>query len=192
MNGKATVSKELNAKHAKILEGLLKLPENKECADCKSKGPRWASVNLGIFICLQCSGISQRYAEKRWVPRKVVRLEPKPEADKYLKPSSSDVEKEKLNWITFDTDMENPSSSFSGVSIPDPNPNIIKSMNLPSCEPKKPNTRNDIQPVFSAPNVDYATQLFDMLFKEESKENFKKESALPEGSKCWKCSPFTF
>ncbi|XP_057963259.1 ADP-ribosylation factor GTPase-activating protein AGD5-like [Malania oleifera] len=57
MNEKAGVSKELNAKHRKILDGLLKLPENRECADCKSKGPRWASVNLGIFICMQCSGI---------------------------------------------------------------------------------------------------------------------------------------
>ncbi|CAI9088588.1 OLC1v1022964C6 [Oldenlandia corymbosa var. corymbosa] len=57
MNEKAGVSKELNAKHRKILEGLLKLPENRECADCKTKGPRWASVNLGIFICMQCSGI---------------------------------------------------------------------------------------------------------------------------------------
>lgn len=57
MNEKANVSKELNAKHRKLLEGLLKLPENKECADCKAKGPRWASVNLGIFICMQCSGI---------------------------------------------------------------------------------------------------------------------------------------
>ncbi|CAJ2659905.1 unnamed protein product [Trifolium pratense] len=57
MNGKANVTKELNAKHKKILEGLLKLPENRECADCKAKAPRWASVNLGIFICMQCSGI---------------------------------------------------------------------------------------------------------------------------------------
>ncbi|GMY31665.1 ADP-ribosylation factor GTPase-activating protein AGD5 [Fagus crenata] len=57
MNEKASVTKELNAKHRKILEGLLKFPENRECADCKSKGPRWASVNLGIFICMQCSGI---------------------------------------------------------------------------------------------------------------------------------------
>ncbi|KAE8693434.1 putative ADP-ribosylation factor GTPase-activating protein AGD15 [Hibiscus syriacus] len=40
-----------------ILEGLLKNPENRACADCKSKGPRWASVNLGVFICMQCSGI---------------------------------------------------------------------------------------------------------------------------------------
>lgn len=57
MNEKASVSKELNDKHSKILEGLVKLPENRECADCKTKAPRWASVNLGIFICMQCSGI---------------------------------------------------------------------------------------------------------------------------------------
>ncbi|KAG9138125.1 hypothetical protein Leryth_001366 [Lithospermum erythrorhizon] len=57
MSGKASVSKDLNAKHAKILEGLLKQPENKECADCRNKAPRWASINLGIFICMQCSGI---------------------------------------------------------------------------------------------------------------------------------------
>lgn len=57
MNEKASVSKELNAQHAKILSSLLKLPQNKECADCGSKAPRWASINLGVFICLQCSGI---------------------------------------------------------------------------------------------------------------------------------------
>ncbi|GAB2253399.1 hypothetical protein Droror1_Dr00006246 [Drosera rotundifolia] len=57
MNEKACVSKDLNAKHSKILEGLLRLPDNRECADCRSKAPRWASVNLGIFICMQCSGI---------------------------------------------------------------------------------------------------------------------------------------
>ncbi|XP_031478432.1 ADP-ribosylation factor GTPase-activating protein AGD5-like isoform X2 [Nymphaea colorata] len=57
MNEKASVSKELCNKQRKILEGLLRLPENRECADCKNKAPRWASVNLGIFICIQCSGI---------------------------------------------------------------------------------------------------------------------------------------
>ncbi|KAE9586120.1 putative Arf GTPase activating protein [Lupinus albus] len=57
MIGKSPISKELNTKHNKILEGLLKLPYNRECADCLNKAPRWASVNLGIFICMQCSGI---------------------------------------------------------------------------------------------------------------------------------------
>lgn len=56
-NDKAAVTKELNDRHKRILEGLLRLPDNRECADCKSKGPRWASVNLGIFMCIQCSGI---------------------------------------------------------------------------------------------------------------------------------------
>ncbi|CAM6089438.1 unnamed protein product [Calypogeia fissa] len=56
-NEKAAVTKEQNDKHRKVLESLMKLPDNKECADCLTKGPRWASVNLGIFICIQCSGI---------------------------------------------------------------------------------------------------------------------------------------
>ena len=25
--------------------------------DCDSKGPRWASWNLGIFLCIRCAGI---------------------------------------------------------------------------------------------------------------------------------------
>jgi len=49
--------KALFEQHQKILTGLLGLPENKECADCGTKGPRWASVNLGVFVCIRCSGI---------------------------------------------------------------------------------------------------------------------------------------
>jgi len=41
----------------KVLEDLLKLPENRECVDCGTKAPRWASTNLGIFMCIRCSGI---------------------------------------------------------------------------------------------------------------------------------------
>eukprot|EP01097_Dermamoeba_algensis_P001443 TRINITY_DN1541_c0_g1_i2.p1 TRINITY_DN1541_c0_g1~~TRINITY_DN1541_c0_g1_i2.p1 ORF type:complete len:411 (-),score=92.99 TRINITY_DN1541_c0_g1_i2:124-1302(-) len=44
-------------KHIKALEQMLKLPENKECAECGSKNPRWASTNLGVFVCIRCSGI---------------------------------------------------------------------------------------------------------------------------------------
>ncbi|KAI9478637.1 MAG: hypothetical protein EXX96DRAFT_571678 [Benjaminiella poitrasii] len=48
--------KELNNKHSKILVKLLQEPENRYCADCRKKNPRWASWNLGIFICIRCSG----------------------------------------------------------------------------------------------------------------------------------------
>ncbi|KAL7829396.1 hypothetical protein AOLI_G00302810 [Acnodon oligacanthus] len=40
-----------------VLTSLLALEENKFCADCRAKGPRWASWNLGIFICIRCAGI---------------------------------------------------------------------------------------------------------------------------------------
>lgn len=40
-----------------VLTSLLSLEENKFCADCQAKGPRWASWNLGIFICIRCAGI---------------------------------------------------------------------------------------------------------------------------------------
>ncbi|WCJ25198.1 ARF-GAP domain 2 [Euphorbia peplus] len=66
MNVKANLSKELNARHRKILAGLLKMPDNREGADCKSKGRRWASVNLGIFICMQCSGIHRSLGVHIW------------------------------------------------------------------------------------------------------------------------------
>ncbi|CAM9403670.1 unnamed protein product [Chrysoparadoxa australica] len=30
---------------------------NKECADCGASGPQWVSLNLGVLICIGCSGI---------------------------------------------------------------------------------------------------------------------------------------
>ena len=60
----------------KILDALIKSPENRFCADCGARGelhpplffifkkhfiinvgPRWASTNLGIFVCITCSGV---------------------------------------------------------------------------------------------------------------------------------------
>jgi stromal membrane-associated protein len=43
--------------HQALLESLLKKEFNKYCADCGAKGPRWASTNLGIFLCQRCAGI---------------------------------------------------------------------------------------------------------------------------------------
>ncbi|KAM0331483.1 hypothetical protein ACHAQA_003159 [Verticillium albo-atrum] len=46
------------AKNTQTIKSLLKLECNKLCADCKrNKHPRWASWNLGVFVCIRCSGI---------------------------------------------------------------------------------------------------------------------------------------
>lgn len=57
MNSKTAVTKAQNEAHRRLLSSLLKLDENRRCADCNSRGPTWASVNLGCFICLNCSGV---------------------------------------------------------------------------------------------------------------------------------------
>ncbi|XP_067144380.1 arf-GAP with coiled-coil, ANK repeat and PH domain-containing protein 2 [Centruroides vittatus] len=36
---------------------ILSIPGNELCCDCKSPDPRWASINLGITLCIECSGI---------------------------------------------------------------------------------------------------------------------------------------
>jgi hypothetical protein len=47
MSGSAITQAEKD-KAQKILNEVIKLPDNKMCADCNSLGPRWASMNLGV------------------------------------------------------------------------------------------------------------------------------------------------
>ncbi|XP_034832118.1 arf-GAP with coiled-coil, ANK repeat and PH domain-containing protein 2 [Maniola hyperantus] len=44
-------------KKIRIWEQLLSIPGNNYCCDCGSPNPRWASINLGITLCIECSGI---------------------------------------------------------------------------------------------------------------------------------------
>ncbi|KAM3920887.1 arf-GAP with dual PH domain-containing protein 2 [Leptodactylus fuscus] len=39
------------------VQELLQLPENSRCADCGQPEPVWASCNVGVFVCLDCSGV---------------------------------------------------------------------------------------------------------------------------------------
>ena len=45
----------------KLLENLLRQESNKECADCYSKTPRWASLSYASFVCLRCSGVHRSF-----------------------------------------------------------------------------------------------------------------------------------
>ncbi|XP_074839985.1 arf-GAP with dual PH domain-containing protein 1-like isoform X6 [Carettochelys insculpta] len=44
-------------KNMKSLVDVWRRPENALCADCQKPDPDWASYTLGVFICLNCSGI---------------------------------------------------------------------------------------------------------------------------------------
>lgn len=48
-----------------ILSQLLRDDDNKYCCDCDQKGPRWASWNLGIFLCIRCAGIHRNLGESK-------------------------------------------------------------------------------------------------------------------------------
>lgn len=39
------------------LKDLLLHKDNRFCADCGAPDPKWASANIGVFICLKCCGV---------------------------------------------------------------------------------------------------------------------------------------
>ncbi|KAJ8036390.1 Arf-GAP with GTPase, ANK repeat and PH domain-containing protein 3 [Holothuria leucospilota] len=39
------------------VEAIRKVPGNGFCVDCGTKDPDWASLNLGVLVCIECSGI---------------------------------------------------------------------------------------------------------------------------------------
>eukprot|EP00727_Mastigamoeba_balamuthi_P010833 m51a1_g6372 hypothetical protein (1150) ;mRNA; r:126741-131727 len=41
----------------KMQDWLRSIPGNKFCADCEAPDPTWASINLGVLVCLECSGV---------------------------------------------------------------------------------------------------------------------------------------
>lgn len=36
---------------------ILRIPGNSRCCDCGNSDPKWASINLGITLCIACSGV---------------------------------------------------------------------------------------------------------------------------------------
>uniref|UniRef100_A0A7S1XDK9 Arf-GAP domain-containing protein n=1 Tax=Compsopogon caeruleus TaxID=31354 RepID=A0A7S1XDK9_9RHOD len=50
----------LNKNHQAILMGMMREQHNRTCADCGTTNPRWASANLGVFLCIDCSGIHRK------------------------------------------------------------------------------------------------------------------------------------
>lgn len=58
------MSKALEAKHDKILKGLLRQPDNKRCINCETLGPQYAIADLQIFVCTICSGVHRQFSHR--------------------------------------------------------------------------------------------------------------------------------
>ncbi|XP_043926762.1 arf-GAP with coiled-coil, ANK repeat and PH domain-containing protein 2-like [Protopterus annectens] len=50
-------SKEKLSKGENLLQQIQSIAGNSSCCDCGLTDPRWASINLGIALCIECSGI---------------------------------------------------------------------------------------------------------------------------------------
>ncbi|XP_078095043.1 arf-GAP with coiled-coil, ANK repeat and PH domain-containing protein 3-like [Mustelus asterias] len=53
----ASDSRDRNVKGESILQRVQGIAGNDQCCDCGQADPRWASINLGITLCIECSGI---------------------------------------------------------------------------------------------------------------------------------------
>ncbi|XP_069005348.1 arf-GAP with dual PH domain-containing protein 2 isoform X1 [Embiotoca jacksoni] len=51
-------------RNKKMLLELVKQPDNSRCADCGAPDPDWACCKLGVFVCLNCSGIHRSLSNR--------------------------------------------------------------------------------------------------------------------------------
>lgn len=59
--GEGALSKEPVTSISELTQGIIsevkKIPGNNQCVDCNAYDPTWLSTNLGILVCIECSGI---------------------------------------------------------------------------------------------------------------------------------------
>ncbi|XP_058266224.1 arf-GAP with coiled-coil, ANK repeat and PH domain-containing protein 3 isoform X4 [Hemibagrus wyckioides] len=53
----ASEPRERSVRAESVLQRVQCVPGNDMCCDCGQADPRWASINLGILLCIECSGI---------------------------------------------------------------------------------------------------------------------------------------
>ncbi|XP_041120206.1 arf-GAP domain and FG repeat-containing protein 1-like isoform X8 [Polyodon spathula] len=53
----ASAKRKQEEKHLKMLRDMTSLPPNRKCFDCDQRGPTYANMTVGSFVCTSCSGI---------------------------------------------------------------------------------------------------------------------------------------
>lgn len=52
----ASAKRKQEEKHLKMLRDMTGLPHNRKCFDCDQRGPTYANMTVGSFVCTSCSG----------------------------------------------------------------------------------------------------------------------------------------
>ncbi|RWW12002.1 hypothetical protein BHE74_00015467 [Ensete ventricosum] len=55
--GRSSQHHKFNSKQEKPIDVLRKVHGNDVCAECGAPEPDWASLNLGVLLCIECSGV---------------------------------------------------------------------------------------------------------------------------------------
>lgn len=53
----ASAKRKQEEKHLKLLREMTSLAHNRKCFDCEQRGPTYANMSTGAFVCTSCSGI---------------------------------------------------------------------------------------------------------------------------------------
>ncbi|XP_069069947.1 arf-GAP domain and FG repeat-containing protein 1 isoform X11 [Pleurodeles waltl] len=53
----ASAKRKQEEKHLKLLREMTSFPHNRKCFDCDQRGPTYANMTVGSFVCTSCSGI---------------------------------------------------------------------------------------------------------------------------------------
>lgn len=185
----ARSSKLQNERNAAALRELLKKPANKKCADCKRNDPRWASWNLGIFICIRCSGVHRSMGTHiskvksidldTWTPEQIENMKKwgNFKANKYweakLTPADKFQESNFERWIRSKYEFKR---FTNGDEIPDPS-TIPDENGESSAVLSNSSVKNSVKPLL---NTEEATGVFSKV--ENSDSNNELINTKPEKS----------
>ncbi|VDO65733.1 unnamed protein product [Onchocerca flexuosa] len=70
--------------HDSFLTELRRIPGNEICADCCVEYPKWASINLGVLLCIECCGIHRSFGVQISKVRSLIMDTLEPEQKKVL------------------------------------------------------------------------------------------------------------
>lgn len=70
----ASAKRKQEEKHLKMLREMTSLPPNRKCFDCDQRGPTYADMTTGSFVCTSCSGIL--WVAWTWTASQILSLSP--------------------------------------------------------------------------------------------------------------------